>query len=202
MERGIQEVVAVHFSIMKLLVLALPCFLGALAFPQQAAKPQLRLRLLVDKETYSLKERVIARAELTNLTSNTLCFPVPDLECDTTGTGAVVVSGEPVNENGEVDKFICHADSRGFTGAELDRQIRERWIKLAPNGVHVTSPREAKLILNQLGNWTLRASYHPPQGSFSAKYKTVLQTAAQKAGCDVPQSAAEAEPQTITVVAR
>src|SRR5262249_54575770 len=153
---------------MKLLVVAGSCVLGALAFPQQAAKPQLRLRLLVDKETYSLKEKVIARAELTNLTSNSLCFPVPDLECDTTGTGAVVVFGEPVNENGEIDKFICHADSTGLTEAELDRQIREQWIKLAPNGVHVTSPTEAKLILNHLGNWTLRAAYHPPRGSFSA----------------------------------
>jgi hypothetical protein len=63
----------------------------------------------------------------------------------------------------------------------------------------VTEAAEAKVTLSEIGKWRLAASYDPPQGAFSAKYKTTLQAAARKAGCELPLSTAEAEPKIITV---
>jgi hypothetical protein len=170
---------------------------GLCAVAQQATEPQVKLRILVDKEDYSLKEKVTVRAELTNITSKTLCFPVPAQDCEAVATGFVVTTGEPVSTHG--DQFICHTDGGGAVGAELDSEIKQRWIKLSPKAVYVTNAAEAKVTLNELGNWRLAASYHPPEGSFSAKYRTILQTAARRAGCELPLSVAEAEPKIITV---
>ncbi len=179
---------------MKLPTSLLASLVGLCAVAQQAAEPQLKLRILVDKEDYSLKEKVTVRAELTNITSKTVCFPVPDQDCETVATGFVVTTGEPVRTHS--DQFICHADGGGAQGTELDSQIKERWIKLSPKAVYVTNPAEAKVTLNELGNSRLAAFYQPPQGSF---YKTILQRAARKAGCELPLSAAEAEPKIIAV---
>ena len=182
---------------MKLPTSLLASLVGLCAVAQQAAEPQLKLRILVDKQDYTLKEKVTVRAELTNITSKTLCFPVPNQDCETAETGFVVTTGEPVRAHG--DLFICHEDGGGAEGTELDSQVKERWIKLSPKGVYVTSPAEAKVTLNELGDWRLAASYHPPEGSFSTKYKMILQSAARKAGCELPLSAAEAEPKIIAV---
>jgi hypothetical protein len=57
---------------MKRRTTVLVSFVGLCAVAQQATEPQLRLRILVDKEEYSLKEKVTVKAELTNITSKTL----------------------------------------------------------------------------------------------------------------------------------
>jgi len=62
------------------------------------------------------------RAELTNITSKTLCFPVPNQDCETAETGFVVTTGEPVRTHG--DLFICHEDGGGAEGTELDSQVK------------------------------------------------------------------------------
>jgi len=167
---------------------------------QQGTRPQLRLRIVVDKEVYALNERVMVKSELTNLTSKTLCFPVPDQDCETTRTGWVITQGEPVNAGDERDLFICHADGGGASGVELEQEIKNRWIKLPPNAVHVTKSTEAKASLNETGDWQLKASYHPPVGAFSRDYVTVLQSAAERMGCKLPDSAAVAEPKIISVL--
>jgi hypothetical protein len=82
---------------------------------QQSSRPQLKLRIIVDKEIYALHERVMVKSELTNLTTKTLCFPVPDQDCETTGIGSIITTGDPVNA-GEVDRFICHAERRRMGG--------------------------------------------------------------------------------------
>ena len=190
------EPIAVEFFMMKRPTSLFVLSVGLCVMAQQATEPQLKLRIIVGKEDYSLKEKVTVKAELTNLTSKTLCFPVPDQDCESTATGFVVTTGEPVKTPG--DQFLCHTDGGGAVGAELDSQIKERWIKLSPKAAYVTNAAEAK-VTNELGNWRLTASYHPPEGAFSAKYRTNLQTAARRAGCELPVSIAEAEPTIITV---
>lgn len=71
-----------------------------------------------------MHERVMVKSELTNLTSKTLCFPVPDQDCETTRTGWVVTEGEPVKVGDERDLFICHTDSRSAAGVELEQEIK------------------------------------------------------------------------------
>jgi hypothetical protein len=167
---------------------------------QRAAPPQLQIRILPNKSTYSLTEKVIIKSELTNVSAKTLCFPAPDQNCETTNTGWIVTTGERINpaNSEERDRFICHADGGGEIGENLDSQIRERWIKLPPGGVYVTNAAEAKARLNEVGDWKLTASYHPPVGAFNPKYTTTLQTAARKASCELP-SAVQAEPEIVTV---
>jgi hypothetical protein len=177
--------------------IALLSSLGAVTSGQQTAKPELNLRITCNKENYSLKEKVLVTPELVNLTSETLCFPAPDQKCSTTGTGWVKITGKPVNDGGEL--FICHVDSLAASGDELDSNIRNRWIKLAPNAIYTGNPTEAGVTLSVVGDWKLTAHYHPPEGSFDSKYRDTLQSAAKKAGCTLPVRDAEAEPKVIHV---
>ena len=147
---------------MKLPTTLLVLLIGLCAVAQQAPEPQLKLRILVNKEDYSLNENVTVKAELTNLTSKTLCFPVPDQDCETVATGFVVTTGTPVSPR-EIDEFLCHVDGGGAVGTDLDSQIKERWIKLPPKAVYVTNTAKAQVTLDEIGNWRLMASYHPPK---------------------------------------
>ena len=172
-------------------------FSCACALAQQTARPQLKLRIANDKESYALKETLVIKAELTNLTSRTLCFPVPDQECSVPVTGWLKITGESVTV-GDSTRFICHVDGRGAVGDELDSNIRDRWIKVAPNAIYVFSARKP-VVLNDTGDWELTASYHPPEGSFGAEYGKILQSAAKRAGCQVPRSRVTAEPKIVHV---
>jgi hypothetical protein len=180
------------------MILAVVSFSGTCLSAQQATHPELALKIVVDKDSYTLKEEPIVKAELKNLTSKTLCFPEPDLECSTAEIGWVVISGNAV-KTGEGEKFICHADGRGAVGAELDSDVKDRWIKLSPNAVYLTHATKAKARLSEAGDWRLTASYHPPEGSFSEKYQKVLRSAAKKAGCELPESIVVAEPKIVSV---
>lgn len=181
------------YAILGILSLICPHAVG-----QQEGHPQLKLTILLEKEQFSVNENVLVRAELRNLTSQTLCFPPPDQECSTPQTGWVVVTGSALS-TGDGEQFICHVDGSGAVGAELESSIRNRWIKLPPNGVYASEPTEAKVKLRAAGQWQFVATYHPPEGSFSDAYKQVLKAASQKAGCVLPDSAVAAEPRTITV---
>ena len=46
--------------------------------PVPKKKPELKLRIVIEKETYSLNEKLFAKIEFTNLTNTTLCFPEPE----------------------------------------------------------------------------------------------------------------------------
>jgi len=166
---------------------------------QQTEAPQLKLRIVTEKDTYTLNERVMVKSELTNLTSKTLCFPVPDQDCETTAIGSIVTTGDPIKA-GQVDRFICHADGGGPSEPQLEPEIKDRWVMLSPNAVYTTKFAAAKAGLNQLGDWRLRASYHPPVGAFSRNYVTMLQSAAERIGCTLPDSTAVAEPKIISVL--
>jgi hypothetical protein len=166
---------------------------------QQGKRPQLKIRIVVDKDSYALHERVMVKSELTNLTSKTLCFPVPDQDCESTAIGWIITTAVPASAM-EFDQFICHADGGGVSGVKLESEIKNRWIKLPPNAVYTTKPAEAKTNLNRVGDWRLRASYHPPVGAFSPEYLKTLQSTAERVGCVVPDSIAVAEPRSISVL--
>jgi hypothetical protein len=168
-----------------------------LAQPTEA--PQLKLRIMVEKDKYTVGERVMVKSELTNLTSKTLCFPVPDQDCETTGIGSIITTTDPVG-SGQIDRFLCHADGGGAWGAQLESEISNRWIKLAPNAVYTTKLAEAKTSPNQPGGWRLRASYNPPVGAFNRDYVKTLQSAAERLGCMLPESTAVAKPRIISVL--
>ena len=103
---------------MKLRISLLFSLVGVSVLAQHAAEPQLKVRILLDKNSYSPEEKVIVKAELTNATSKTLCFPVPDQNCETTATGWIVTTGERISSQ-EHDQFICHVDGGGAVGAKL-----------------------------------------------------------------------------------
>jgi len=179
--------------------LALGSSLAVCALAQQTERPQLRLRIVLQKRTYALNERLMVKSELTNLTSRTLCFPVPDQDCESTSTGWLLTTGYPLNK-GERDSFICHADGGGIGGAKLESDIKDHWIMLAPNAVYTTKVSEANVTLSVGGDWKLKASYHPPVGAFSGDYAKTLQSTAEQVGCKLPDSISAAEPETITVL--
>jgi len=111
-----------------------------------------------------------------------------------------VTTGESVNAGGE--QFICHLDGAGAGGAELESEIRNHWINLPPNAVYVTKAAEAKVTLSEVGDWRLNTSYHPPEPAFNRDYKRVLQSAAEDAGCSLPDSSVVAQPRIVNVLPR
>lgn len=178
-------------------VLALLLALASCGVAQDATTPQLKLRIVVPKKVYSVDEKLTVTAELNNATSETLCFPAPELSCTTPQTGWLIVTREsPKNES---EHFICHADLRGAVGPELDENVRARWVKLAPNGTYATPPIDvAKLF--ESGDWRISARYHPPEDSFAPEeYRRMLKDAANRNGCVLPDKDAVGSPELISV---
>jgi hypothetical protein len=178
-------------------------FLGLVLVVCATANPTatstLRVRIVIEKEKYAVNETVIVRGELTNLSKQTLCFPKPAQECATSSSGSLITTGEPEQPSDDTEIFICRMCGGGKQGHELESAIKNDWIKLAPGETYTTSPAQAQVKLVGSGKWRLRATYEPPQGSFSPKYRELLQSAAQKAGCTLPESIVTAEPKLITV---
>lgn len=181
------------------MAIALTSCLGVCVLAQKVKPPQLKLQIITEKDTYALNERVIVKSEITNLTSKTLCFPVPDQRCESAGTGSVLTMGQPASA-GDYGWFLCHVDGGGASGPELESEISRRWIKLPPNAVYLTKVAEAYATLDQVGDWQLMASYHPPVGAFNPGYVKTLQSAAESMGCKLPESSVEAEPKIISVL--
>jgi hypothetical protein len=55
--------------------------------PSRTTHTIAQIQLMGHKDSYALKENIVVKAERTNLTSKTVCFPVPDQECSTPQTG-------------------------------------------------------------------------------------------------------------------
>lgn len=167
----------------------------------QRRAPELKLRTIPSKEIYALHEKVFTQTEFVNLTTKTLCFPVPNPECGDTNSGSVITTGDAV-ATGQRDIFICHLDGGGVPSEKLLTEIEEHWIKIAPNAAHTTTTAEAHVILSELGRWQLKATYNPPEAAFgdAAKYRAYLQSGAEKYGCTVPESVVTSKPVMIDVV--
>ena len=166
--------------------------------------PELKLRIMLGKETYTLHEKVFTKAEFTNLSDKTLCFPEPVQDCVDSVPGYLITKGEaPANTPGEHEQFICVRDGRAWPGEKLPSEIEQRWIKLAPNKVYVTKSAEANVIFDVPGQWRLETTYHPPEGPFHpAEFRRHIESAARMVGCTIPETAVSAEPITVNVVPR
>ena len=167
----------------------------------RAKAPELRLRIIPDKETYVLHEKIFTKTELLNLTDKTLCFPVPDQQCEDTNSGSVITTGE-VAASAPSDQFICHLDGGGVPRDRLFTDVEQHWIKIAPNAAHMTKSSEAHVSLAVVGRWRLKAIYQPPEAAFgdAVEYRAYLQAAAEKFGCTVPEIEATARPVIVSVV--
>lgn len=173
--------------------------LAACATAQPTTTSTLRVRIVIEKEKYTVNETVFVRGELTNLSKETVCFPKPSQECATSSSGSLITTGKPEQPSDDTDRFICRICGGGKHGPELDSEIKNEWIKLAPGETYTTPPAQAQVKLVRSGKWRLTATYEPPQGSFSPKYTELLRSGAKKAGCTLPVSIVEAEPKLITV---
>jgi hypothetical protein len=167
----------------------------------QPKAPELKLRILPNKEAYVLNEKVFTRTEFTNLTDKTLCFPEPAQGQQVPASGYLITEGEAPDAQ-ERDRFIEVFDGIGIWQREkLLSEIEKNWIKVSPNAVYVTKLADAKLELQARGQWRLRTTYRPPEGSFHpAEFKQYLQSTAQTVGCTVPEISASADPVTVNVV--
>ncbi len=173
-------------------------FLASCSIAQ--SKATLQIKLATPKDTYVLNEAVMVQAELTNVSDHRICFPRPEQDCELPERGSLIVTSRPEADS-DWDTFICHADGRGIVGRELDDAIKNDWIKLEPGKTFVAPAEKAQLNLSTLGTWTITAKYNPPEGGFSTRYRTILQDAAKKAGCSLPEETVVATTLTITVKA-
>jgi len=132
--------------------------LASYGVAQDATTPQLKMKLVMPKKAFSVDEELTVSTELTNMTDETLCFPVPDISCTTPETGWLIVTG--ASSKSESDRFICHVDTRGAVGPELDENVRNHWVKLAPHGTYATPPVSVGRLF-EFGDWKISARYHP-----------------------------------------
>ncbi len=165
-------------------------------------KPELKIEIVSDRQTYSKGSSVFSETGFTNTSVNILCFPEPDQRSETSEKGFVIrVVLRPPNAPVE-DEFIEHFDGATTPAREeLIREIKENWIWLKPGGVHVSPSVLLRKELNSPGHWGLHAAYHPPEGSFKpAAFRAYLNSAARSAGCSIPQTAVSAEPSGFVVL--
>jgi hypothetical protein len=149
---------------------------------------ELRLRIMPDKETYSLHDEIFTKVEFTNVSNLTVCFPEPAQEYVAASQG--VLTRKLIGSTGteENERFLEVFDGAGtWPRDKLIAEIKTQWVRLAPNETYVTKSSSGGK-LNAVGKWQLEASYRPPEGSFKpAAYRKYLASAAKKTGCTLPQ---------------
>jgi len=162
----------------------------------------LKVTAIPEKQIFVLHESVYTRVEFRNLGPKTYCFPKPSRDCTNDFPGSAVTTGRPFANNGDFEQFICHYDSGGPPRASnLESEIKQHWVMLAPNDVYLSDRAEAKVDLNLLGEWRLETTYSQPQGAFNpAAVKKYLTSKAESAGCILPPATIKSEPVTIQVV--
>ncbi len=163
-------------------------------------KPELRLRIIPEKQMYVLNETLFTSTEFTNLTDKTLCFPEPEQRHEDPVVGFIAFTGTGPHGR-EWDHFTDHYDGTMPSDEKLMAEMQHTWIKLAPNQIYVTNRSAAPFILNSAGEWKLRAVYHPPVAPFAAeKSRIKLQLLGERVGCAPPQLDAFAPATKVHVV--
>jgi hypothetical protein len=161
----------------------------------------LKVRVIPDKNIFVLHEKVYTRVEFRNLGPKTYCFPKPSRHCTNDYPGSAVTSGRPVANHGDFDQFICHYDGGGPRTSDLELEIKQHWVMLAPSAVYVSDRAEAKVDLNLLGEWRLETTYSQPQGAVNpAAVKKYLASNAESAACILPPAPIKSEPVTVQAV--
>jgi hypothetical protein len=168
--------------------------------PAQPEKTELTLKIILDKGTYALHDKVFAKTAFTNVSQETLCFPEPAQEeiVATRGVLTMILTRPDSSEEGQ---FLKTFDARWTWPREkLLPEIKEHWIWLTPNAVYVTKSVQLQTTLSEPGDWRLKTTYRPPEGAFGpTEYKEYLSSAALSAGCTLPQSDVSAEPTRFSV---
>jgi hypothetical protein len=170
----------------------------------QPKSPELSLRIVPDKGTYVLREKVFTKTEFVNRTDKTLCFPEPSLDGQDEASGYLTMRVVSLNPDGSSignDQFLEHfPGGMAWPREKLLSEIEERWIKLAPNQVYVAKSRTANL--SSTGKWQLSAIYNPPECPFNiAECTLYVKSAAQSVGCVVPEMVVTSPSAAINVVA-
>lgn len=167
----------------------------------QALSPEFRVRVLPSKPAYRVSETLFTRAEFTNLTQGTLCFPPPPQDCGSCRLGSLNVSAD-LDQGESRDVFMCHVYDRGISREQFIQEIEQRWIRLAPNAVYTTGDFPSSLRLDTPGRWKLRADYVPPDlrsgGARGDRWD--LQTVLEHFGCSMPSQSVTSDAVGISVV--
>ena len=162
---------------------------------------EFKLRIIPDKETYSLTDKLSTTKEFTNLTRETLCFPEPAEEVEEPAQGYLITKTIGPDGAAEDEQFIEHYSGGGtWPQDKLVKEIREQWIWLAPNAIYLTVPRVNIAKLETPGQRRLEATYRPPEGSYRpVEFRDYLETAARIAGCTVPHKVVSAKQVVVNV---
>jgi len=165
--------------------------------------PLLRLTMISSKDTYALKEGILIKTIFTNQSDKTLCFPKPEQEIEVPAQGYLTIKIVGPPGASEIEAFIDHIDGRGTWPREkLLLEIKQRWIKLPPNETYTTALERVRATPDSPGQWRLTETYLPPEGSFGGDaYRNELKSAANNAGCTLPETEVSAETIMINVVA-
>ena len=94
----------------------------------------------------------------------------------------------------ERDYFIESVWPRHPDEEELRTSISRDWIKLGMSEPYQVPKPEKMLVFNELGEWVLGATYHPPD--LTARDKDIVKSM----GCTPPDVSIQSDPVTITVV--
>ncbi len=164
--------------------------------PTPEKKPELKLRIVVEKETYSLNEKLFTKTEFTNLTNTALCFPEPEQRFEDPVVGDLTLVG--TGPKGSRDYFVEHFDGVMPGDEKLLADMQRTWI---PNQIYVTKRAPARFELDTPGEWKLRAEYIAPIAPFNPEgSRERLHTLAEKVGCTPPQVDATSAIERISVV--
>jgi hypothetical protein len=172
----------------------------------RSSPPELKVKVISGKETYSLREDVFTKTEFLNLTDKTLCFPEPAQDVQVDGSGYLTVTAGHVNPETrqfeEEESFIEHyPGGLTFPREKLVSEIEQSWVKLPPNQVYVLKSTKQRVNLSTSGQWQLRATYSPPECSYNvAECTRYLRSAAASLGCTVPGLVVRAKPATVNVL--
>lgn len=182
-------------------MLALLSLIFAPTRPHQpdSQNPELQLRILLEKDAYTLNEPIFTRTEFTNLTHRTLCFAEPVQGIHDSAQGYLITNAVPPSRQGEILFVIM--GGHWPTHEQLRSDIANVWIKLAPNAVYVSRRAPVRFKLNTEGDWELQASYYPTERTFgSAQGREELLDLARETGCNPPESVANSPSTKIQVV--
>ena len=149
--------------------------------------PLLSIKVIPDKTTYALHEKLTAKYELTNLSDETLCFPPPE-GCDFSTSGSLPNS----DGTGGFGAGMGCGSERSIPRDVL-ADVEQRWIKLPPNQTYLTAEFSGIEFIG-LGRWSVQSTFRSPK--LSGEERDALKSMA----CKMPERTVSSESVLIEVV--
>lgn len=163
--------------------------------------PVLQIKLIPSKETYALKESVMTKTVLANLSDKLLCFPKPAQGKHVAVQGYLEIQVVAPPGAPDTDHFVEVIDGRGTWPREkVLSEIKERWVKLPPKETYTTEAARVPATFDLRGQWQVQETYRPPEGSFGPGYREQLKSAGLSVGCTLPEAPVPAEAIAINIV--